>query len=258
MPFLPLHDDNPRILIAWPWVTWGLMLACVLVFAVQWLAGPDTNEHLIVGLGIIPASLTGQAVLPPELALVPAPLTLVASLFLHGGFMHLVGNLLYLWVFGDNVEDGMGHPRFLVFYLLCGVAAGLIHVLSEPGSTVATIGASGAISGILGAYLVLHPRARVLVPVIFYIPIYLPAYVLLIFWIGFQILSATATDSLGDIAWWAHIGGFFVGAVLVVPFRHKAIPLFGAKDPPRGIRVTKGSWRRRGGQGGRRGPWGRG
>jgi membrane associated rhomboid family serine protease len=257
MPFLPLYDDNPRILIARPWVTWGLMVACALVFALQVSGDPGANERLIIGLGIIPASLTGQASLPVALVMVPAPFTLVASLFLHGGAMHLIGNLLYLWVFGDNVEDGMGHARFLVFYLVCGVAAGLIHALSDPGSAVPTIGASGAISGILGAYLVLHPRARVLVPVIFFIPIYLPAYILLIVWIGFQILAATAADSLGGVAWWAHIGGFFVGALLVIPFRHKAIPLFGAKDPPRGLRVKQGSWRRRARPKDGDGPWGR-
>ncbi len=160
MPFIPLHDDNPRILIAQPWVTWGLMLVSILVFLGQVLAGPMESQRLILGLGLIPATLTGQAELPPEFTLVPPAVTPFTSLFLHGSALHLIGNMLYLWVFGDNVEDAMGHRRFLAFYLLCGVVAGLTIVVSTPGAMTPTIGASGAISAILGAYLVLHPRAR--------------------------------------------------------------------------------------------------
>ncbi len=249
MPFIPLDDDNPRILLTHPWVTWGLILVSILVFLVQALAGPVEGQRLILGLGLIPATLAGEAALRPEIAMVPPAATLLTSLFLHGGLLHLVGNLLYLWVFGDNVEDAMGHGRFLAFYLLCGLAAGLTSVLVEPDSLVPTIGASGAISGVLGAYLLLHPKARVLIPVFWVIPIYLPAFVLLIFWIGFQIFSAwTAGPSGGGVAWWAHIGGFFAGALLVIPFRLKTIPLLGGDVRPSGIRVRR-AWRR--------GPWGR-
>lgn len=252
---IPLHDDNPRILITRAWVTWGLILACILAFVLQVLTGPAGNERLVLGLGLIPATLTGQAELRPQLYLLPAPLTAVTSLFLHGGVMHLLGNMLYLWVFGDNVEDAMGHLRFLLFYLLCGIAAGLAHALIDPGSVVPLIGASGAISGVLGAYLVLHPKARMLV--FLFIPFYVPAFVLLIVWILFQFFAAaTAGPEDGGVAWWAHIGGFFAGAALVVPFRHKAIPLFGGGAPPRGIRMTHGPWRRRTRKQTGRGPWG--
>ncbi len=255
MPFIPLHDDNPRVLITHVWVTWGLIAACTIVFFLEVSASPEAGERMVVGLGLIPAAFVGEIQLKPEFHLIPAPLTAVTSLFLHGGLMHLLGNMLYLWVFGDNVEDAMGHWRFLAFYLLCGVAAGLVHVFSDPGSQIPTIGASGAISGVLGAYLVLHPKARVLVP-IWFIPVYIPAFVLLILWIVFQIFAATAagTDG-GGVAWWAHIGGFFVGGLLVVPFRHKAIPLFGADNLPSGIRMTRGRWRRHKNQKTRRGPW---
>ena len=255
MPFIPLHDDNPRVLITHVWVPWGLIAACTIVFFLEVSASPEAGERMVVGLGLIPAAFVGEIQLRPEFHLIPAPLTAATSLFLHGGLMHLLGNMLYLWVFGDNVEDAMGHWRFLAFYLLCGVAAGLVHVFSDPGSQIPTIGASGAISGVLGAYLVLQPKARVLVP-IWFIPVYIPAFVLLILWIVFQIFAAaTAGTDGGGVAWWAHIGGFFVGGLLVVPFRHKAIPLFGADNLPSGIRMTRGRWRRHKNQETRRGPW---
>ena len=244
MPFLPLHDDNPRILIAQPWITWGTILACVAVYAIQVSGGP-AGDRLAIGLGVIPATLVGTAGLSDEYYLLPPAMTLLTSQFLHGSFMHLLGNMLYLWVFGDNIEDSMGHGRFVVFYLLCGVLAGLIQVVADPGSMVPTIGASGAISGVLGAYLLLHPRAKVLIPIVI-IPLYLPAYILLIVWIGFQFLSAFQSGAAGGgVAWWAHIGGFLVGAVLVVFFRYKTVPLFGAGDPPSGLRIAPGFRSRR-------------
>ena len=245
MPFLPLHDNAPRILIQLPWVTWGTIALCVLIFFLQINAGPDGTERLAVGLGVIPATLTGEAVVGQEYYLVPPVVTLITSIFLHGDLMHLFGNMLYLWVFGDNIEDSMGHLRFVAFYLLCGALAGLVQVAADPGSVTPTIGASGAISGVLGAYLVLHPRAKVLVPIII-IPLYIPAFVLLLVWIGFQFLQAWNTGAAGGgVAWWAHIGGFLIGAALIVPFRYKAIPLLGAADPPGGLRIAPGFRHRR-------------
>lgn len=244
MPFLPLHDDQPRVLIEYPWVTWGLIAVCSLIFLHQTSLTPDAGARLIFGLGLIPATVTGEGQLEPELVLVPPLATLVTAAFLHGGWMHLITNMLYLWVFGDNVEDAMGHWRFLAFYLICGLAAGLAHIASDPGSTVPTLGASGAISGVLGAYLILHPKSRVLVPVIV-IPLYLPAWVLLFFWIGFQVWSAASSGPVGGgIAWWEHIGGFVAGALLVVPFRHKTVPLFAGGKLPDGVRLRPGGPRR--------------
>ncbi len=239
MPFVPLHDKTPRILIAQPWLNWGLIAACSLVYLAESSAGTMAFERLTLGLGMIPATLTGQASLPPELTLVPPAATLVTYQFLHGGWLHLLLNMAYLWVFGDNIEDAMGHGRYLLFYLLCGVAAALAQIVAAPELTAPLVGASGAISGVLGAYLVLHPRARILVPVVF-IPLYLPAYLLLIFWIGFQFYAATALPSAsdGNTAWWSHIGGFFAGMALIVPFRHKAIPLWGSPDLPSGLEVA--------------------
>ena len=246
MPFLPLHDRNPRVRIERPYVTWALILACVLVFVAETKLAPRELESLAYGFGIVPATLLGDRVLAPELYQVPAVLTLFTSLFLHGDLMHLIGNMAYLFVFGDNIEDSMGHLRFAAFYLICGIAAGLVHILSAPGSEIPTVGASGAISGILGAYLLLHPRAKVLIPIII-IPVYLPAAWLLIFWFGFQAFEAwnVGAEESG-VAWWAHIGGFVAGAILVIPFRYKTIPLWGAGDLPSGVTLSPiKSWRRR-------------
>jgi membrane associated rhomboid family serine protease len=239
MPFIPLHDKTPRVLIKVPWVTWGLIIACALIYLLELDTKPGELQRLVLGLGMIPAALTGQAELSAELMLVPPVATLVTHQFLHGGVLHLGLNMAYLWVFGDNIEDAMGHARFLLFYLLCGVIAALCEVVASPGQTTPLIGASGAISGILGAYLVLHPNARVLVPIVV-IPLYLPAYLLLLAWIGFQIYAVTAVPEVArdGVAWWAHIGGFVAGLVLIVPFRHKAIPLWQSRDLPSGIEMT--------------------
>ena len=257
MPFLPLHADNPRVLIEHAWVTWGLIAACVLVFLFQASATPEGAARLVFGLGLIPATLTGEGQLEPDLVLVPPWATLLTSAFLHGGWLHLGANMLFLWVFGDNIEDSMGHGRFLVFYLICGLAAGLAHVAVQPGSAVPTVGASGAVSGILGAYLILHPKSKVLVPVVV-IPLYLPAWILLLFWIGFQIWSAAAGGpTAGGVAWWEHIGGFVAGALLIASFRHKTVPLFEGGKLPQGIRLRRGSARRTDeNQDSGNGPWG--
>jgi len=239
MPFIPLHDKTPRVLIKVPWITWGLIMANVLVYMLELDTGPGELRRLMLGLGMIPASLTGQAELSADLTLVPPFATLVTHQFLHGGVLHLGLNMAYLWVFGDNVEDAMGHMRFLLFYLLCGVIAALAEVAAGPGQTTPLIGASGAISGVLGAYLLLHPHARVLVPIVI-IPLYLPAYLLLLLWIGFQVYTVTTMPAVAreGIAWWAHIAGFVAGLALIVPFRHRAIPLWQGRDLPSGIEMT--------------------
>ncbi|MCH9014020.1 MAG: rhomboid family intramembrane serine protease [Proteobacteria bacterium] len=236
--FIPLHDKNPRILIARPWVTMGVIAACTAIFAVQIWLNLHGQGRLLYGLSLIPATLTGEADLNPQLYLVTPAVTLLTYNFLHGGGLHLAGNMLFLWVFGDNIEDAMGHGRFVVFYLLGGVAAGLLQTLADPASPVPTIGASGAVAAVMGAYLILHPRAKILVPIVIF-PVYLPAVFLLLLWIGFQVFTAI-TGGGGGVAWWAHIGGFAAGALLIVPFRHNSIPLFGGGDPPSGLRLRKG------------------
>jgi len=154
---LPLSDDNPTERT--PVVTVAFIVACSLVFLYQSSLRPASGETFVYQYGAIPSIVFGQATLPPEIATIPAYATILTSMFLHGSWMHLIGNMLYLWVFGNNIEDIMGHGRFIVFYVGCGILAALSHAVTDPTSTVPMVGASGAISGVLGAYLLLFPHA---------------------------------------------------------------------------------------------------
>ena len=203
---IPLHDDTPTTIK--PVFTVSFIVLCLLIFVWQWLLGPAVRD-VIFGFGVIPAVLFGHQPQPPDLAVVPPWVTVFSSMFLHGGWMHLIGNMLYLWIFGNNIEDAMGHVRFVAFYLLCGVAAVFAQALPDTHSTVPMIGASGAISGILGAYILLYPRARVLViiPIGFYLhTTRLPAMVVLGFWFVLQVVySLLAAGQNAGVAWGAHI-----------------------------------------------------
>jgi membrane associated rhomboid family serine protease len=230
---IPLKDENPLRFIGFAYITIALIALCVLAYLWQVSLGP-AQDRMILALGAIPAVITGERSLPPELAVIPAQLTLITSMFLHGGWLHLGGNMLFLWIFGDNVEDAMGHVRFLAFYLICGVAAALAHVAADPASQIPTVGASGAISGVLGAYLMLHPRAQVLTLLLRFF-ITLPAFVVLGLWFGLQAFSAymeMVGKGGGGVAWWAHIGGFVAGVVLVIPFRRRGVPLLERDGAP--------------------------
>lgn len=227
MVFIPIKDINRRVWVRFHYVTVALIALCVAVFAWQVAGGDHGYQRGIYGLGMIPAVLIGDARLDPELVLVPPYLTLLTSLFLHGGFMHLIGNLLFLWVFGDNVEDAMGHRRFLAFFVVCGVIAGIAHALSDPSSQVPTIGASGAISGVLGAYLVLHPRVKIWVLAFVWLPLKLPAWVVLGLWALLQLANTfLAGAEATGVAWWAHIAGFAAGAGLIRFFKYPHVVLF--------------------------------
>jgi len=232
---LPLHDDNPTT--TKPYVTVGIIIACTLVYAWQHLLMSDRGAvRVAYMLGVIPAVLTGRELMPPEIDLLPAEATIFTSMFLHGGFWHLAGNMWFLWIFGNNIEDAMGHVRFLLFYVACGVAAVFAQVLPNPGSIVPMIGASGAISGVLGAYMLLFPRARVLLglPVGFLIITLgrFPAMWVLLAWFVMQLamggLSLTRPPGAaeGGIAFGAHIGGFVAGLLLVMFFKRRGVPLW--------------------------------
>lgn len=215
---IPLRDINPRR--RFPLVTVGIILLNILVFLYE-LMLPTTRalDSLVYAWGLIPYRLMQLDV--------AAILTVFTSMFLHSGFMHLAGNMLYLWIFGDNVESAMGTLRFMVFYLLCGIGAALGQVLVDPRSRIPMVGASGAISGILGAYLFLYPHAEVETLILFgYFArlVRLPALVVLGMWIVTQLLSgvlALGMQATGGVAWFAHIGGFFAGVLLVGLFRRK-------------------------------------
>lgn len=213
---IPLRDENP--VSSTPVVTLALIAACVLVFVWQVSLGAPHFNRVIFTLGVIPAVLFGHAQLPSEIAMVPPAVTVVTSMFLHGGWMHLAGNMLYLWIFGDNIEDRMGHLRFLWFYLVCGVAAVFAQALPAPHEQVPMVGASGAISGVLGAYLLLFPHARVLVlvPIGFILKVVrLPAVWVLGLWFLIQLVSSLmAPAGEGGVAFRAHLGGFVAGLVL--------------------------------------------
>ncbi len=233
MVMLPLKDYNPLVRIQFQYVTVTLIGLCVAAFLWQQSLGPEDGSRAIFGLGMIPAVLLDTRALAPGLAIVSPEMTLLTAMFLHAGWLHLLGNMLYLWIFGDNIEDAMGHARFIAFYLLCGLAASAAHIAANPGSAVPTVGASGAIAGVLGAYLLLHPKTRVLVLLFFRIPIRLPAYVVLGGWIVLQLISGLGKQSGdgGGVAWWAHIGGFAAGLVLVPFFRQSRVPLFDRPAP---------------------------
>jgi len=208
---IPLKDDNPRVLT--PWCNYGLILCNVAIFFYQ-LSRPDVDVFA-QEYGAIPADIMAGTHLSG----------LFSAMFLHGGWMHLLGNMLYLWIFGDNIEGLMGHPRYIVFYLLCGVAATMSHIAMMPYSDEPMIGASGAISGVLGAYLVKFPRARILILVPIFICLTtfrIPALFVLGFWFLTQLTNGlSGCSGINNVAWFAHIGGFVAGLLLVKLFERK-------------------------------------
>jgi membrane associated rhomboid family serine protease len=231
--FIPISDENPLRAIRLQWVTIGLIAVNVLVFLVGLYALEDGEgaEAAIASFAVVPSELFqapsfGGAALPAgQTVPVPEFLTLITYQFLHGGILHLVSNMLFLWVFGDNVEDALGHVRFLMFYLLCGIAGGLAHAAFLPSSTLPLIGASGAVAGVIAAYLMLHPRVRVWVLAFRFLPLRVPAVWVLGAWVLIQlVMVALAADD--GVAWWAHVGGMAAGAVLVLFMRRPGVPLF--------------------------------
>jgi membrane associated rhomboid family serine protease len=238
---IPLKDDNPTSIT--PVLTWLIIALNVAVFLYQFSLPPRAGQAFVFQFGAVPAVVLGSVVLPPGLAVIPAGLSLFTSMFLHGGWLHLAGNMLYLWIFGNNIEEAMGRVRFVVFYLLCGLGAAAAHILSSAGSTIPIVGASGAISGVLGAYLLLYPRARVLVliPLGFFTRLmYIPAGIVLGFWFLLQVFQGSMTSGEGGgVAWWAHIGGFVFGMMLVGLFKRRHVRFF---SPPQHHESRIANW----------------
>jgi membrane associated rhomboid family serine protease len=224
--FLPLHDQNPLRIIPFQLITCGIIAVCVMVFLYQQFLPADQQQELMLSFGLLPAVLFEHRDLAPELVVLPSGLTLLSSMFLHSSWMHLFGNMAFLWVFGDNVEDSMGHWRFLLFYCACGMLASLTHAFAGSESISQLIGASGAVSGVLAAYLLLHPRVKVIILVLMRLPLRLRAYWVIGAWIGLQVYNI-ATGTGGHVAWWAHIGGFVTGLVLIPFFKLDRVKLFG-------------------------------
>ncbi len=217
--FIPLKDNNPSR--TYPVVNITLLLANVVIFLYQLALPPYDQKLFLLSNATIPARI--PAFLDGHVGFEAAFLPLITSMFLHSGFLHLAGNMLFLWIFGDNVEDTFGHLPYLFFYLGCGLGAGLLHILFNLGSTIPALGASGAISGVMGAYMVLFPRERILTLVfIFVVPI--PAVFILGYWFLLQFLAgidALGTSAKGGVAVWAHVGGFLLGVLLTQVLRRR-------------------------------------
>ena len=227
---IPLHDDNPTEIN--PIVTIALIVLCSLVFLYEASLPERVSEAFVFQYGAIPAAIFGhEAGLPEDAVAVPFTLTLLTSMFLHGGWMHLIGNMLYLWIFGNNIEDVMGHVKFVIFYVACGLIAAMSHAITDPTSAVPMVGASGAISGVLGAYLLLFPHAQVMVLIplgVFTRTMYVPAGFVLGFWFVLQLLSGGMSlgQGGGGVAWFAHVGGFVAGMALIGVFKDPHVKFF--------------------------------
>jgi membrane associated rhomboid family serine protease len=222
---MPIWDHNPFKWPTPPYVMWSIVIINFAVYFAQVAFWPDQMDQVAKIAGLIPAALTGGGVVPGGL---PAPLTLITSMFLHANFMHVFGNMIFLFVFGDDIEEVLGHWRFLVFYLACGLGAALAFVLSDPGSEVDLIGASGAVAGVISAYLLYRPCFKVTC-LLGLIPLRLRAFWIIGFWAIWQVVEIANQESDG-VAYWAHIGGLITGAVLFVLMRPAAIKLFQCVD----------------------------
>ena len=222
--FVPIHDDNPLRHISRPVVTWGIIAFTTLIYV---LGATDSGSRAIASFAIVPVELArmglwgGSAQGMYDTVAVAERYTPITYMFLHADILHLVGNMMFLWVFGDNVEDRLGHWRFLAFYVLCGIAGGLAHALTHPGSTLPLIGASGAVAGVVVAYLILYPKVQVWVLVLRVLPLRITALWALGAWVLSQFAMMAmpyviAGADAGPTSWWAHIGGMVAGAVLVM------------------------------------------
>lgn len=236
---IPIRDDQPRF--STPYVTYFIVGLNVLIFLFE-LSIRAEGSRVLAGFmyefGVVPREITGILTGAPHVSLTAAFVPILTSMFLHASFLHILGNMWVLWIFGDNIEDYLGHFSYLVFYFLCGIAASITHILLNANSGVPSVGASGAIAGVMGAYFLLYPKARVLtvVPVFFLFFWWLPAWIVLGYWFLIQFFSGAATSvayssqTSGGIAFWAHVGGFVAGIVLIKIF------------PERQRRYRYGTW----------------
>lgn len=222
---IPLRDDQPRF--STPYMNYFLVALNTAVFLFELSIGAQSHRALnglIYQFGIVPSHFTQSMAGAAHTGLAAAFLSILTSMFLHGSWLHIIGNMWVLWIFGDNIEDYLGHFAYLIFYLLCGFAAAIAHIILNSGSDVPTVGASGAIAGVMGAYFLLYPKSRVLtlVPlIVFFTFWWLPAWIVLGYWFLLQFLSGASTSiaysnpDSGRIAFWAHVGGFIAGIILI-------------------------------------------
>lgn len=238
--FIPIRDDAPTVRT--PLVTVLLLAANILVFMFSFFQGPKGFELFVMRFGFIPVEFVQHVEVTPLFPVSPY-LTAFTSMFMHGGWMHLIGNMLFMWIFGNNVEDYLGHVKFLFFYLTSGLAAVALYTVFAPHSEIPLVGASGAIAGIMGAYIVLHPRARITVLIVFFFIqfVTLPAKVVLGIWFALQLFMSFSENlsgvSGGGVAWMAHVGGFGFGWIFL-----RLVTLIFGRHPSGGQRIYKMDW----------------
>ena len=226
--FIPLHDSNALKHIRLQYVTLSIIAVNILVWLVigtPTISDAEAVRKAYFAYGFIPAVVNNLQVLPAEVVVIPNSLSYISYAFFHGDFMHLAGNMLFLWVFGDNVEDAMGHIRYLVFYIACAAAGAWFHAFVVPDSTAPLIGASAAAAGIVAAYLMLHPNVRVWILALGRIPIRIPALWAIGAWIAFQLYNLFANPG-DEVSWAAHVGGIVAGAILLPLLKRSDVPLF--------------------------------
>jgi membrane associated rhomboid family serine protease len=224
---IPIYDNDPLEKSKRAYVNWALIAFNLAIYLVQAAATDNGATMILVNFALFPVAVIGDAVTG---GVVPPSFTVFTYMFLHGGWMHVLSNMLFLWVFGDNIEDALGHGRYLAFYLLCGMAGGATHVLAAPASNIPLVGASGAIAGVIAAYLMLRPCAKITVLLFYAIPVRLASYWVLGFWILTQVWHVFTLEK-SDTAWWAHVGGLIAGAVLVMAIRPAGVVLFECMRP---------------------------
>jgi membrane associated rhomboid family serine protease len=224
---IPIYDNDPLERTHRAFVNWTLIIINIAVFLVQIKASDDTSLAMTRDLALIPAAITGKVTLGGNL---PPILSVFTYMFLHGGWSHIIGNMLFLWVLGDNIEDAMGHLRYFFFYMLCGAAGGIAFLLSGPDTVVPLVGASGAVAGVVAAYLMLRPCAKITFLAFGFVPLRLGSAWVLGAWVLMQIWNVINAHG-GETAWWAHIGGLAVGAILTVVLRRPDVTLFECLRP---------------------------
>ncbi len=225
--FVPLHDDNAIDHIDRPYVNYGLIVVTTIVFFLSGGIDAESIQKAAFSYGLVPSLVNDLKELPDGFVDLPDSLTFLTYAFVHANFVHLAGNMLFLWVFGDNIEDAVGHVKYLIFYLACAAGGGGAHVVANGTSDAPLIGASGAVAGIVAAYLILHPKVKLWILAFGRIPVRLRAAYVLVGWAAYQIASLfLSVPGENEVAWWAHIGGFVTGALLILVARRPGVPLF--------------------------------
>ncbi len=226
--FFPLHDKNKIKHIEFAYVNYSLIALTIIVFLLQSILPQAQSDGLVIGFGMIPIVINDVVVQP--IVWLPEEITFISYAFLHADWLHLGTNMLFLWIFGDNIEDALGHFRYLLFYIICAILAGLAHYYMNIDSNGPLIGASGAVAGVMGAYVLLFPFARlwVIAKIVIPIPLAIPAFWMLGVWILIQLFYAFVASD-GTVAWWAHVGGFVAGIIFAIILKRKEFPLLGGK-----------------------------